>query len=300
MLVLIVSILLAHHYQNFIAYDLAAIDAKWAALFAANIHFANVGTDYAQQGNPPSPLLHFWSLAVEEQFYVVWPTIVLLVGALLRRWPIRYTVLGAATIGSVASFIWALHAVDLNATWAYFSPFTRAWELGIGAIVATVVAYAGRLPKWVGVAVAWGGIFAIAWSAHIYSGPSSFPGPNALLPVLGAAAVIVGGASGIGAGHLLGFHPVRSVGRVSYGWYLLHYPPMILLVGALYQHPLPVHERLAIGAVTLGIAFVMYYVLERPIRRSRFLASHPWVSIAMGLALVAAAFGVAALYHKGL
>jgi len=79
----------------------------------------------------------------------------------------------------------------------------------------------------------------------------AFPGTAALLPVLGAAAVIAGGAAGTGARHLLGLRPVRSVGRVSFGWYLLHYPPMIILTGALWTHRLSVQENLLIAAATL-------------------------------------------------
>ena len=298
MLVIIATVIGAYHYQNFLTYALTAQDGRWAALFAANIHFANVGTDYFAQGQEPSPLLHYWSLAVEEQFYFVWPAIVLVVGLIFKR--TRLAVLVAAAAATIASFAWALHATDVNATWAYFSPFTRAWELGIGAVAATVVVYASRLNKWAGVALAWAGLGAIAWSAVAYNDSTVFPGPAALVPVLGAVAVILGGASGIGAGHGLGLHPVRAVGRVSYGWYLLHYPPMILLAGALWTGPLPVHERLLIAAVTLVVAFAMYYALERPIRRSKALSKRPWASIAMGLCCVTAAFLVAALLHKGI
>ena len=93
---------------------------------------------------------------------------------------------------------------------------------------------------------------------------------------------------------------MRSVGRVSYGWYLLHYPPMILAAGILWTGPVSVHERLAIAAATLAVAYVMYALLEKPIRRSRTLAQRPWASIAMGLGFVAAAFLVALLLHKSI
>ena len=155
------------------------------------------------------------------------------------------------------------------------------------------------MPAWVGVGLAWAGPGRDRRQRVDLLGHDGLPGDAALLPVLGTTAVIVGGVSGLGAGHLLGLPPIRAVGRVSYGWYLLHYPPMILLAGSLYMgHPLPVHERLEIAGVTLVIAFAMYYVLEKPIRRSKALAARPWVSIAMGVLFVAAAFLVCALYHK--
>ena len=302
MLVIVATILMAHHYQNIIAYAFTTQDGKWAALFAANIHFANVGTDYFLQTTDPiksSPLLHYWSLAVEEQFYFVWPTIVLVIGLLSRWLPLRLLVGVVAGAGIVGSFLWSVHATAANPIWAYYSPFTRAWELGLGALAATLVVPLSRLNKWFGVGLAWAGLAAIAFSAVTYSDATAFPGSAALVPVLGTVAVIVGGMSGIGGGHLLGLPPARAVGRVSYGWYLLHYPPMILLVGSLYTagRPLPVHQRLEIAGVTLVLAFVMYYALEKPIRRSKALATRPWVSIAMGLLCVAAAFLVCALYH---
>jgi peptidoglycan/LPS O-acetylase OafA/YrhL len=301
MVVIVATLVISHHIQNFLAYAQYNDEAKWATLFAANIHFGYENTNYFLQSSlAPSPFLHFWSLAVEEQFYVVWPTVVLAVGLLFRRWPLRYTVLVAALVGTVASYLYAVHLTDTNAVWAYYSPFARAWELGLGAIAACLVGPSRRLPRQLGVCIAWAGIGAIAYSAVAFSILAVYPGGfiNELVPVLGATAIIVGGASGRGAGHLLGLPPVRAVGRVSYGWYLLHYPPMILFTGVFFQHDLPVHERLLIAVVTLGMAFAMYYVLERPIRRSKVLARHPWWSIAMGLALVGGAFLFAVQYQK--
>lgn len=299
MLVITLSVLASYYIQNFLQYAQVAQDGRWAALFAANIHFASVG-GYFQQSRAPSPLEHYWSLAVEEQFYVVWPTLVLITGALFTRVQLRWRVAAVAVAATAASLVWSLMQTPSSPTWAYFSPFTRAWELGMGAIVATLTPQLTRVPKAYGCATAYAGLCAIALSAFWFTSSTPFPGKAALLPVLGAAAVIAGGSSGLGAGKLLGLRPVRSVGRVSYGWYLLHYPPMIILTGALWTHPLPTHENLLIAAATLVLAYLMYAGVERPIRRSAFLGYRPWLSIAMGGALVLTAFLFCYLLHPGL
>ena len=126
MLVLIATVLAAYHYQNFLDYAKTAQDARWAALFAANIHFANVGTDYQSIGQAPSPLLHYWSLGVEEQFYFVWPTIVLVTGLCCAVGRCRFSLLAVAAVGSVASFLWAVHVNGTNATWGVLLPVRRA------------------------------------------------------------------------------------------------------------------------------------------------------------------------------
>ncbi len=300
MFVIILSVLASYYIQNFIQYGNVAQDGRWTALFAGNIHFGTVGTGYFQQLAAPSPLEHFWSLAVEEQFYLVWPALVLLVGAVFTRIQLRWRVTAVAACATAASLAWSVIQTREVPTWAYFSPFTRAWELGVGAIAATLVPQFARLPRAFGSAIAYTGLAAITISALWFTSSTPFPGTAALLPVLGAVAVVAGGASGTGAGHLLGLGPVRSVGRVSFGWYLLHYPPMIILTGALWTHPLSVQENLLIAAATLVGAYCMYAVVERPIRRSPFLAYRPWVSISMGGAMIVAAFLVCYLLHPSL
>jgi peptidoglycan/LPS O-acetylase OafA/YrhL len=300
MLVIILTVLASYFIQNFIQYAKVAQDGRWTALFAGNIHFAHVGAGYFQKSQAPSPLEHFWSLAVEEQFYFVWPALVLLASLLFVRVPLRWRVMGIAAAATAASFVWSVIQTGSAPTWAYFSPFTRAWELGMGALAATLVPQLTRLPRYLGAVFAYAGLAAIAISAVWYTSTTPFPGKAALLPVLGAVGVIAGGASGTGATHLLGLRPIRSVGRVSFGWYLLHYPPMIILTGALWLHPLSVEEDLLIAAASLAGAYVMYAIIERPIRRSSYLARRPWLSIAMGAALVIAAFLVSDLLHPGL
>ncbi len=300
MLVVILTIVASYFLQNFIEYGNVDQDGRWVTLFLGNFHFATVGNGYFQKSVAPSPLQHFWTLAVEEQFYVVWPPLVLLVSFVFTRIPFRWRVMSIAASAITASMAWSIIQTSNAPVAAYFSPFTRAWELGIGAIAATLVPQFSRLPKALGSACAYIGLVAIAVSAAWFTSTTPFPGTAALLPVLGAVAVVAGGASGVGAVHLLGLRPMRSVGRVSFGWYLLHYPPMIILTGALWIHPLSVQEDLLIAAATLVAAYIMYAIIERPIRSSSFLANRPWLSIAMGGAMVISAFLVCILLQPNL
>jgi len=297
-LVIIGTTVAAYYIQNIITYTVTAGDAKYSSLFAANWRMSQLSS-YFNMGSEPSPLRHFWSLAVEEQFYLVWPLLVLLLGVLARRMSHRGKVLCASSVIVVASFVWALHEVTANPTWAFYSPFTRAWELGLGAVAACLAAESARIPKITGVVIGWVGLLAILWAA-VFQGhqANNYPGWPALVPVLGAVAVIVGGASGIGAGHFLAFAPVRSVGRVSYGWYLLHWPPMILAIGIIYEgHYIPVSDALWISAATLAGAYLMYYVLERPVRRSSWLARRPVITLLLGAAWIGVALIVASCIH---
>lgn len=332
MLVIIGSLIWAHIETNAFSYQQYQGDARNATLFVANFHFYFQQTNYfqAQSGTvSPQILLHFWSLAVEEQFYFVWPSLVLLIALIpiayrlarrqprlaARAWgaapagdgadlmaarskvPLRYWVLPVATIATIASFAYSVHLTHTDAPLAFYSPFSRAWELGLGAVLACLAPMASRIPRWIGLLVGLAGLGAIGLGAAIAT-PNFFPGVNALLPVLGAGAVIVGGASGLGAGFLLGLAPVRAIGRVSYGWYLLHYPPMILLSGSEPSTSLSTTNRLYVAAATLAAAFLMYYLWERPIRRSRFLAKRPYLSIALGILLVLGTYMFVTSYTK--
>jgi len=143
-LVVLVVVFATFYWLGFIAGDQIADDAKWTAVFAANIHFGLLGIDYLGSQLRPSPLEHMWSLGVEEQFYLVWPALllglVLLVRGERHRNALAVTLLGI--IG--ASLAWSVIETQTNATVAYFSPLTRAWELALGALVAVLSTRAAR------------------------------------------------------------------------------------------------------------------------------------------------------------
>ncbi|WP_229069427.1 acyltransferase family protein [Actinoplanes sp. DH11] len=253
-----------------------AADAVGAATYTMNLRLADAGTDYfADQA--PSPFQHFWSLAVEEQFYLIWPV---LIGALAiwgrrRRW-----LPGAVlTIGTLASFAWSAHELGRAAPWAYFGSLSRAWELGAGALLALLLTGTERRRPWLGRL----GLIAVVAGAVMYDEATPFPGPAALLPVLGTVAVIAAGGNG-----LLETWPMRWVGRMSYGWYLWHWPLLFLFPGGLWA-------RAGAAAAALGLAAISHHLLENPVRHHRFWQPYPRRGLAFGFACSAVAAGLAAL-----
>ncbi len=259
-------------------------DSVWAALFGANINYARQATDYFAQGQPPSPLLHFWSLSIEEQFYFVWPTVLALVllgtlaGVRIRRGGGRFT--GAAVSGllvvsllvTALSLAYAHHLVQVDPAGAYFSSLARAWELALGASLAIGIRWVSRVPATVRLAGGWVGLGCIAVAALTYTSSTPFPGPAALLPTVGAALVIAAGLregeERRHAGRVLGVLPLRYVGDRSYTFYLWHWP--ILVIAAEYEgHKLPLAVNLLLLAIAFTLSIVTYRFYENPIRRMR-------------------------------
>ena len=129
-LVIIATVLASYHWLGYLRGDQTAVDGRTASLFFASLHFASIGTNYLGAQQPPSPLQNFWSLSVEEQFYLVYPTIFLLLAAFGRRLTLRVKLTGALAGIVAASFVWSVVQTSSNATSAYFSPFTRC--VGVG------------------------------------------------------------------------------------------------------------------------------------------------------------------------
>lgn len=279
-LVLVITVIAAA--MTFTAARLASTlgDAFWTMLFSVNWHLALVGTDYMQAAGPVSPLQHYWSLAVEEQFYFVWP--VVLIGVLaLSRWiagrrgnssarVTRRWGFAVLAVLSSASLAWAMFESVSSPTFAYFSTFSRAWELGAGALVALMAAKLARLSASVRVALAWTGLLGIAVSLFVITPTSTFPAPWALLPVIATVLIVVSGV-----GFEARFNPLltnrvsRYIGDISYSLYLWHWP--VIVFTALF---LPL-ENPWVVVLVLAIAFALsvfsYHFVENPVRESGWL-----------------------------
>ena len=294
---------------NPLAAQRALGDVLPAIYFGANVHFAAQGTDYFNAGLSPSPIQHFWSLAVEEQFYIVWP-LLLVASSLVWLRAHRRGALGRVRrpmLGAVTAVLAILAAVSLMASirqtatspsWAYFSIVTRAWELAVGAVVALALPLGARLDRRLAIALSWVGLSCIALAAALFSDTTSYPGDSALLPVLGTAAVICGGSAlasrRFGAEALLGTPPFQRVGAWSYSWYLWHWPALVL-APAVLGHSLSEMQAVAVAVVSLVIAVMSFVLLERPIRRIDIVVRRPALGLGAGGVLAAIAIAIVAL-----
>ena len=267
-------------------------DVVSSALYTANWHFASQSVDYFAQGAEPSPVQHLWSLAIEEQFYLVWPTLLLAVTWLWRRRggavrPVLWFTVAAILVGSLVIGI-QLTGDQPNA--AYFSTFGRAWELALGAALALLGAV--RLPGAVAALLGWAGLAAIALSVLAFDAGTPFPGTAALLPTLGTAALILAGSSVYATARaaparLLSLPPVRYVGRISYSWYLWHWPAIVF--ATVIWGPLSLVAALAVTAASWVPTALTHRWVEEPCRRSKSLVAFPRRGLAFGAACMAVA-----------
>jgi peptidoglycan/LPS O-acetylase OafA/YrhL len=269
-----------------------------SALYTANWHFAAQSVDYFAQDIEPSPVLHLWSLAIEEQFYVVWPSLLLAVTWFWRRrgCSVRPALWVTLAIVLVGSFALGVKLTGDQPAAAYFSTFGRAWELALGAALALLGAL--RIRRTAAAAIGWAGLGAILYAAIAFDASTPFPGVAALLPTVGTACLILGGASLYGQAKaaptgLLSLSPVRYVGRISYSWYLWHWPALIF--AAAIWGPLSVAAGLAVVAVSWIPTAATHYWIEDPIRLSRVLALRPNRALAIGLGCMAIGVGAGAL-----
>ena len=265
-------------------------DAVASALSVGNIRFAADAADYFAAGGQPSPFLHYWSLGVEEQFYLLWPALLILATALGRP---RVGAAVALTAILVASFAASLYLTDVAQAWAFYSLPTRAWQLALGGLIAvgsTRMATEGRTAGIVLGTLGWAGLAVIVASAVLIDPTTAYPGTAALLPCLGAAAVILGGAGRHSARLVLELLPLRFLGRISYSLYLVHWPILVLpAAGLAIGDELPLGARIGLALVSVPVGWACYRLVELPVHRGRRFAMRPSRTLALAGATIAAA-----------
>ena len=269
-----------------------------SAVYAQNWVLAASSIDYLAAENVASPVQHFWSLSVEEQFYLVWPILIGLVVLAAQRLSLRARrtlVFAALALVAAASLRYSVTYTASNPGEAYFATTTRAWEFAAGGLLA-VVGSAVKAPAGVRTLVAYVGWAGIAYAVATYSGQTAFPGSAALLPVLATVAVIWAGDpdSALSPNRLLGTRPVQFLGGVSYSVYLWHWPLIVFATIVFVD----VHDatKIAIVIASLGLAWLTTVLVENPARDWKALVGRRprWTLLAMVIAVALVAVPTAA------
>jgi peptidoglycan/LPS O-acetylase OafA/YrhL len=256
-------------------------DAISAAFYYSNWQFALESVNYLTLGSAQNPVLHYWSLSVEEQFYLLWPLLLLVAVRLGRRGlGARRRIRWGAVVAIVGgcSLAYSLVATPAQPAIAYFETTTRVWEFAVGAGVALLAPSLTRLPRIVAITVGAVGLGTVLTSALVYGPTTEFPGTAAIAPVLATAAVIAAGLAvplgGVGA--LLTLWPLRYVGRISYSLYLWHWPCLVFAATSRWAPP---DGRIGWIATTVAVAlaFVLaattHALVEVPMRHAAWLAA---------------------------
>lgn len=274
------------------------MDIVGSALYVVNWVFAVRSVDYLAEDVGVSPVQHFWSLAVEEQFYIVWPLLLLVVGWWVRRRSqqrLRAVMTVGIAVVIVPSFVWSVIMTANNPASAFFVTPTRLWELGIGAFVAIGAGLWRKVPRIVAIILGWIGLIAVATSGLIVTEEWAWPGYAALWPTLGTAAVIVAGYTSGRAGPagLLAWQPAVWIGGLSYSLYLWHWP--LLVSATAMWGELGAKRGLLVVAFSFIPAYLSYKLIENPIRFAQPVARSNRLALSLGanFSLIGVAAGLA-------
>ena len=258
-------------------------------LYFSNVYFAHLQLEYFSPSTATNPLLHTWSLAVEEQFYLVWPVLLLLLTRAIKS--VRGRSIGLTAV-SLASFVLCVWLTATNSVLAFFETPARVWEFGAGGVLVFIperwLGGRRRLWAWLGII----GIIALMAGTELIR-TTMFPGYVAAIPVVGTLLLLLAGvgAPESPAPRLLCTRPAQVIGRLSYSLYLWHWP--VLLIGRQLIPNTSVPIRLGWIAVAGIMAAITYGAIERPIRLQPFLIARS--GLTLGLAALGAIVCVCAL-----
>ena len=290
--------------------DRAAIagTARAVAFSAGNMEFARGAVNYFSSSE--NPLLHTWSLGVEQQFYLVWPLLLLLSAFVAGRWHSRRAALVPAVVAhdvadaaanvamhdqryaeakgllvgiavaGVLSFALSLWMTEVSQPWAFFGLPTRVWEFALGGAIAMMTTGTPTEARWRPrartTALQVAGLLAIAVAVLAYDRATPYPGIAALLPAIGAALMLAGGAAAAESpvGRALGASWLQWLGRLSYAWYLWHWP--LVGLGAVLDGDIGVAGKLLWSGVALVLAWLTYRWVEQPAREGRLFRVPPY------------------------
>ncbi len=283
--VVLLAIALAIPLMPEVRWEETVLQIAASALYVENWRLAWLAVDYFGAESALSPVQHFWSLSVEEQFYIFWPVLIVAGTALAtrRRHDLRRTLFWCLSTVVVISLAASIIMTEREPETAYFATYTRVWEFGLGGLVAFLLPI--RCPERSREALRVIGLAAIGAAIVRFSANTAFPGYAALLPTLGTALVIIAGPgeSNRGTHALLQIRPLQYIGDTSYSIYLWHWPILVFGLTLVREDP-STADRLIIVAATFFLAHLSKTLVEDPSRT--LVVTQPIRSLAFGAASI--------------
>jgi peptidoglycan/LPS O-acetylase OafA/YrhL len=270
-----------------------AYDALFAALSGLNYRLAITGTDYFNVVTVPSPFQHFWSLCLEEQFYFIWPLVMLILAKLFSKKSYFGHIVSGFLVAVIMASLYASYTVtQVSSTWAYFGLNTRAWQLAIGALLAINIKQFANLNSKLASFLSWVGFGGLVTGLALITEQTPYPGLWALLPTLATALVIASGVNknAFSFESFFGHKVFQYIGKISYSWYLIHWPVFVIYLLAGKRNNLV--DQLGIMAITFILSVISYYIIENPIRYNAYFKGSLKRGYALGFSLVLIAVSI--------
>ncbi|MCW2831774.1 MAG: acyltransferase 3 [Aeromicrobium sp.] len=295
-LVLGVTMLSVRAFMSPLERGAIGTDVLWSALFSGNWRFAQQQTDYLASDRDPSPVLHYWSLGVEEQFYLVWPLLLIVLAVVWRRagrgGAAHHLVFGGAFVVVIAaSLAYCVHTTSTNQPYAFFGTPSRAWQLAAGALTALAVPAIVRWSRGMRAGLGVAGLVLLGSCVLLLeesgSGSLAYPSWLAVIPTLAGMLLVASGTGPYSVlNRLFAIRPLTYVGDISFSLYLWHWP--VLVIGVVALDDRAPETRLGLLAFAVLLSVLSFHLVENPVRRARPLVRRPALSIAVGAALVVA------------
>lgn len=282
-----------------------------STFYVENWFLALTSADYLNHAGDPTTVQHYWSLSLEEQFYVMWPLLMLFaawIGLKYFRGARRRAVLVTLGVVTGASFVFCVVFTITDPAPAYFVTFARMWQFGVGALIALIPML--RVRNTIGSFVlGWGGVLLLLYVAFSFDSQTPFPGYMAALPTLGAAAILAASNSDRWwyPTRILAIRPAQFVGDISYSLYLWHWP-LIIIAPSVPFWGLSIYHRVALLVICFALAWLTKRFVEDPGRSWKILTSRParvtlWSSLAAMLLVAGTTVGAWAVnapaYNEG-
>ena len=262
-------------------------DGLLAGFSGLNYRLAINGTDYFNTATIPTPFQHYWSLCVEEQFYFVWPVLMLILTKLFGKKSYFGSIISAFLVAVIAGSLYLSYTITASSQpWAYFGLHTRAWQMAIGSLLAININQFTNLPSKLASLLSWLGFGGLMYALFTFTELLPYPSLWALIPTVATAIVI---ASGVNRNpfsfeSIFGKGIFQFIGKISYSWYLIHWP--IFVVFLLAGNRMDISNQLAIILISFLLSIVSFYVIENPIRHNQSFKSSLKNTYILGISLI--------------